>query len=62
MFNPVAPGCLLPNVYLFMTDIVNPDLSSVSAWPACQKTANRSPIAGDGEFLHNLHISMPSPL
>ena len=28
MFNPVAPyGYLLPNVYLFMADIENPDLS-----------------------------------
>ena len=28
MFNPVAPyGYLLPNVYLFMADIANPDLS-----------------------------------
>ena len=27
MFNPAAPyGYLLPNVYLFMTDIANPDL------------------------------------
>ena len=27
VFNPVAPyGYLLPNVYLFMADIANPDL------------------------------------
>ena len=26
VFNPVAPGYLLPTVYLFMADIANPDL------------------------------------
>ena len=31
MFNPVAPyGCLLPNIYLFIANITNPDLFVVS--------------------------------
>ena len=31
-----------------------------SAWPACQKTVNRAPIAGGGEVRHNLHSSLSS--
>ena len=34
--------------------------SSGSAWPACQKTVNRAPIAGGGEVQHNLHSSLSS--
>ena len=35
--------------------------SSGSAWPACpKKTVNRGPIAGGGEFRHNLHSSLSS--
>ena len=58
VFNPVAPyGYLLSDMYLFMTISTSPAFVSNSAsHPAgphgrhAQKTVNRAPIAGGGEF------------
>ena len=73
MFNPMEPyRYLLPNLYLSVADITNPDLfargswtwisldiarlyeehcqlSSGSAWPACQKPVIGAPLLGAGE-------------
>ena len=70
MFNPVAHyGYLIPNVYLFMADITNPDLfvgpgvvstslafmRSSASHPAgpVRKTVNWTLISEDGMVRHN---------
>ena len=55
VFNPVAPyGYLLPNVYLFMADIANPDLfvepGFVSTSPAFMRNSANHPAGPHGRL------------
>ena len=68
MFNPVAPyGYLLPNVYLFMADITNPDLfvcvfvgpRFVSTSPAFMRSSASHAAGPHGRFAQKNGISGP---
>ena len=57
MFNPVAPyGYLLPNMYLFIADITNPDLFDVvgpglvSTSPAFVRSSASHPAGPHGQL------------
>ena len=59
VFNHVAPyGYLLPNMYLFITDITNPDSIVGPHDRISQKTANQAPIVGGGKVRPNFHSSL----
>ena len=73
MFNPVVPyRYLRPIVYLFMADIVNPDLfvfvgpgfvSTSSVFMLVRMTVfPKKGKSEGGRFQHNLHDSLPKPL
>ena len=78
VFSPVAPyGYLLYNMYLFTTDIANPDFclllldldqrqaSSVFAWPACPKNGKSGPQCwgreGSTQFAQEFVTAVTAP-